>query len=156
MIRGYFSGAYVNGIDAKHRLSVPAPFRDTVEARSETRAIVFAAHQHAPCLVAFDLTHFERLQAELAARFANDFGPGRSAAARDMFSLSDTLKYDDNGRVILTPMLRDLGELEAQAIFLGTGDTFEVWSPANLLAVEGQDPRMLRTVKALMAQKAGG
>lgn len=153
MIRGYFSGAYVNGIDAKHRLSVPAPLRDTVEARSSTKAIVLAAAEHAPCLVGFDVTHFERIQAELSARFAGDFGPSRSIAARDMFGMADTLKVDDTGRIILTPILRELGELDGQALFLGAGDYFELWSPAKMLAQDGQDPRLLKVVKALMAQR---
>ncbi len=155
MIRGYFSGAYVNGIDAKHRLSVPAPLRETVETRSATKAIVLAAAEHAPCLMGFDVTHFERIQADLSARFAGDFGPGRSMAARDLFGMADTLKYDDSGRIILTPILLELGELKGDALFLGAGDYFELWSPAAMLAREGQDPRLLKVVRALVAQRGG-
>jgi len=155
VIRGYFSGAYVNGIDAKHRLSVPAPLRETVEARSSSKAIVLAAAEHAPCLVGFDSTHFERIQADLLARFAGDFGPSRSIVARDMFGMADTLKYDDSGRIILTPILLDLGELQGDALFLGAGEYFELWSPAKLLACEGQDPRLLKVVRGLVSQRSG-
>jgi MraZ protein len=153
LIRGFFSGAYLNQVDVKHRLSVPSAIRETIEARSASKAVVLAPAEHAPCLVGYDITHFERIQAQIEARFAGDFGPGRSAFARTMFGMAERLSYDDNGRIILTPILRDLGELAGPALFLGAGDYFELWSPAQLLAQDGVEPRLLRTVRALMAAK---
>lgn len=155
MIRGYFSGAYLNQVDAKHRLSVPAALRETIEARSATRAVVLAPAEHAACLVGYDITHFERIQTQIETRFAGDFGPGRSAFARTMFGMAERLSYDDNGRIILTPILRDLGELAGPALFLGAGDYFELWSPKLLLAAPDVEPRLRRTVEALMAAKGG-
>lgn len=145
----------MNGIDAKHRLSVPAPLRETIEARSQTKALVLAPAEHAPCLIGYDLTFFERMEQRLAEQFAGDFGPGRSNKARTLFGLSERLKYDDTGRIVLTPTLRDMGELGGQAIFLGAGDYFELWAPELLLEQEDQDPRLLRTVKTLLAGKSG-
>jgi MraZ protein len=153
LIRGYFSGAYLNQVDAKHRLSVPAALRETVEARSATKAVVLAPAEHAPCLVGYDITHFERIQSQVETRFAGDFGPSRSAFARAMFGMAERLAYDDNGRIILSAILRDLGELAGPALFLGAGDYFELWSPAVLLAEPDIEPRLRRTVMALLAAK---
>jgi len=134
---------------------VPAPIRETVESRSQQKSIVLAPAEHAPCLIGYDVTRFDALQQELRERFAGDFGPGRAATARNLFGMADVLKYDDNGRIILTPILRELGELKQQALFLGSGDYFELWAPDVLMTAEGMDPRLLRTVKALVAQKGG-
>jgi MraZ protein len=153
LIRGFFSGAYLNQVDAKHRLSVPATIRETVEARSATKAVVLAPAEHADCLVGFDVTHFETLQRQLETRFEGDWSPARDRFARTMFGLADRLPYDENGRVILSSILLDLGALAGPALFLGAGDYFELWSPAALLSAEGQDPRLLRTVRALLAAK---
>lgn len=154
VIRGYFAGAYLNGVDAKHRLSVPAALRETIEARSQVKAVVLGPAEHAPCLVGYDVSHFERLQAGLAEQFAGDFGPARGVKARLLFGLAEQLRYDDTGRIILTPALRDMGDLAGEALFLGAGDYFELWSPAALLAEPGQDARLVRTVRSLMAGRA--
>lgn len=153
VIRGFFSGAYLNGVDAKHRLSVPAPLRETIEARSQLKSLVLAPAEHAPCLVGYDVTHFERVQQGLVAQFSGDFGPGRSVKARSLFGMAEQLNYDDTGRIILPPILRDLGELKGQAMFLGAGEYFELWSPELLVAEPDQDPRLIRMARALMAQK---
>jgi MraZ protein len=154
VIRDYFSGTYVNGVDAKHRLSVPASLRDTIEARSQMKALVLGPSDDAPCLIGYDLSYFARMEERLAAQFAGDFGPGRATKARSMFGLTEQMKYDETGRIILSPVMRDLGEINGRVVFLGVGDYFEIWSPDVLLSHEGQDPRVLRVVKALLAGKA--
>ncbi|WP_194744582.1 division/cell wall cluster transcriptional repressor MraZ [Thermaurantiacus tibetensis] len=154
-MRGFFQGTYLNQVDAKHRLSVPAPIRETIEARSGRRTVVLAPSEHAPCLVGYDVTHLETLHRQLEQRFAGDFGPARGNLARTLFASAETLAYDDTGRIILSPILRDLGELAGPALFLGAGDYFELWSPARFLETEGIDPRLVRTVRALLQAKGG-
>lgn len=151
----FFAGTYLNQVDAKHRLSVPAAFRETVEARSGSRTVVLAPAEHAPCLVGYDLTHLETIHAELEQRFAGDFGPGRGNLARTLFASAETLGYDDNGRIILSPILIELAGLAGQALFLGAGAYFELWAPSRLLEADGIDPRLQRTVRALLQAKGG-
>ncbi len=151
VIRGYFSGTYVNGVDAKHRLSVPAPLRETIEARSQTRELVIGPDEHSPCLIGYDVTYFDRIESRLDEEFAADFGPGRNLKSRSIFGATEHLKYDDNGRIILSPLMRELGEIGTTVLFMGLGHHFEIWSPEQFLAQEGQDPRVLKLVKALLA-----
>jgi MraZ protein len=140
-------------VDGKHRLSIPAPLRETIEARSQLKSLVLAPAEHAPCLVGYDVTHFERVQAGLERQFDGDFGPGLSIKARNLFGMADEIRYDDTGRIVLSPILRDLAEIGPHALFLGAGDYFELWAPDLLLAQTDQDARLLKTVKALMAQR---
>jgi MraZ protein len=150
----YYSGAYLNGVDTKNRLSVPAPFRETIESRSNQKQLVLAPAEHNDCLVGYDLTRFEALQAELAQRFAGDYGPQRSDFARAMFGMAETLRYDDNGRIILSPILKDLGQIDTTALLIGGGDYFEIWSPERMISTPGQDPRLVRTVRALFSARS--
>jgi MraZ protein len=141
----------VNGVDAKHRLSVPAPLRETIEARSQTRELVIGPDEHSPCLIGYDVTYFDRIESRLDEEFAADFGPGRNLKSRSIFGATEHLKYDDNGRIILSPLMRELGEIGTTVLFMGLGHHFEIWSPDQFLAQEGQDPRVLKLVKALLA-----
>ncbi len=141
----------MNGVDAKHRLSVPAPLRETIETRSQTRELVLGPDEHSPCLIGYDITYFDRLEARLEEEFAADFGPGRSRKARSVFGATEHLKYDETGRIILSPLMREMGEIGGQVVFMGVGHHFEIWSPEQFLAQEGQDPRVVKLVTALLA-----
>lgn len=150
----YYSGAFLNTVDGKNRLSVPASIRETIESRSGQKQLVLAPAEHNECLVGYDLTRFDSLRSELGERFAGDFGPGRADFARAMFGMAETLRYDETGRVNLSPILKELGRIETTALLLGGGDYFELWSPETLLETPGQDPRLLRTVRALLAARS--
>lgn len=154
-MRTIYAGSYVNGLDAKHRLSVPAPIRDVIETRSSTRALVLAPAEHRPCLQGYDVRYLESVQTSIDRRFDNDWSAARGDAARALFGMAETLKIDDNGRIIMTPILRELGEISASddALFVGAGEYFELWNPEQFLAQEGLDPRHARMVKALLAQR---
>ncbi len=154
VIRAYFSGTYVNGVDAKHRLSVPASLRETIESRSNARELVLGPDAHAPCLIGYDVTYFDRLEARLEDEFAADFGPARSRKARSVFGATEHLKYDDTGRIILSPLMREMGEIAGQVVFMGVGHHFEIWAPEQFLAQPDQDPRVVKLVKALLAGRA--
>ena len=144
----------MNGVDAKNRLSVPASLRETIEARSQVRAIVLSPAEHAPCLIGYDISYFERLESRLDEEFAADFGPARSLKSRSIFGATEHLKYDDNGRIILSPLMREMGEIGSHVLFMGLGHHFEIWAPEIFLAQEGQDPRVVKLVKALLAGRA--
>lgn len=144
----------MNGVDSKNRLSVPASLRETIEARSQLKELVLGPDEHSPCLIGYDVTYFDRIDQRLDGEFSEDFGPARSLKARSVFGATEHLKYDDNGRIILSPLMRDMGEIATNVVFIGVGHHFELWSPEALLEQPGQDPRMLKLVKALMAGRS--
>lgn len=152
---GFFHGYALNAVDAKHRLSIPASYRETIEARSHTRAVVLAPHESAPCLIGYDPAHSALLQAQIEQRFAGDFGDARDAAARLAFGATELLPYDDNGRVVLSPMLKELGGLDRLGFFLALGTHFELWNPEALLAAPALDSRIDRIVRKLLADRGG-
>jgi MraZ protein len=133
---------------------VPAPLRETIETRSQTRELVLGPDEHAPCLIGYDISYFARLEARLDEEFAADFGPGRSQKARAIFGATEQLRYDDTGRIILSPLLRDMAEIGSDVLFMGLGHHFELWAPEAFLAQPGQDPRLVKLVKALLAGRS--
>ncbi len=153
MTPDYFHGYALNAIDAKSRLSIPANFRDVILARSDTRAVVLAISEYSPCLVGYDSRRSAKLQADLETRFAGDYSPARDAQARLAFGASEHLGMEETGRIILSPTLKDMGELERYAFFLGAGDYFEIWNPQLLLESAGLDPRLARIVRGQLDGK---
>src|SRR3546814_7485067 len=96
------------------------------------------------------------LYEKLDRRFVDDFGPERDDAARRQFGATEQLGYDDNGRIVLSPMIKELGELDRLAFFIAAGHTFEIWNPNVLLEVKGaSDPRLALIGREKTEAKAG-
>ncbi len=154
MSHDQFLGNATNAVDAKNRVSVPAGFRDTIERRTKEKWLLLGPHEREPCLVGYDLHRPGRLQAIIDRRFGDDFGPERDDYARAAFGSPEKLPLDDNGRIILPPILKDVGGIEGLALFVGAGDFFEVWNPVVFLDAKGETTPLGRIVrKQLDARK---
>ena len=145
--RAFFHGYAMNAVDAKNRLSVPASYREVIEARSGTKAVVLAPHEREDCLVGYDRARSARLQELLERRYGDDFGAPRDDFARLAFGTSEVAPYDDTGRIVVSATLKELGGIDRLAFFIAAGDYFEIWDPERLLAAKGDDTRLARIVK---------
>jgi MraZ protein len=143
-----FQGSALNAVDAKGRVSVPAFLRTVIERRGDARTIVLAKHSQFACLDAYDpayaaLKHakLERLLEKLEENAdAQLVYQQRNLMA---FAATEEVPYDSSGRVLLPPMMRRKGGLADLALFLGTGETFQIWNPQTLLA----DPNIPEDLK---------
>ena len=147
MASDYFHGYALNGVDAKNRLSIPSAFRDVIRARSASQAFLLAPHETAPCLVGYDQSHSARLHDMVEKRFSGQYGMERDDFVRRLFGSTESLNFDDSGRMILSVTLKELGEIDRVAFFIGAGDYFEIWNPQLLLELKGSDPRLARIVR---------
>ena len=115
-----------------------------IERRGDARTIVLAKHEAFPCLSAYDpayaaLKHakLERLleKEETSADAQLEYQQRNLMA----FAATEEVPYDSSGRILIPPMMRRKGEIGDLALFLGTGETFQIWSPAS--SSRSLDPR---------------
>ncbi len=130
-----FLSTFVNKVDAKGRVSVPARFRDILEAQG-ARVLYARASTSGPSVVAGGLSWMEQLHAEVAAH-------DPSSEVHDDFAyalLGDTveLSLDGEGRVGMPDELMRHAGLEGLAAFVGMGAYFEIWEPRALEARKAQ------------------
>ncbi len=145
-----FLGNALNGIDAKGRVSIPSGFRDVLTARADGRSVILAPAERADCLVGYDPGYPAKVRAELEARFAGEFSAERDDRFRATFGSAEKAPIDDNGRIILSAAMKDVGEIDRLALFWGMGDYFEVWNPHRFVARPGLDPRVVRMAQRLI------
>jgi len=133
-----FQGSALNAVDAKGRVSVPAFLRSVIERRGDSKTIVIAKHETFPCLSAYDPAYAALKHSKLERLFEKQ--EGDVAAALDYqqrnlmaFAASEEVPYDSSGRIVFPPMMRRKGGIEELALFLGTGETFQIWNPAAFL-----------------------
>ncbi|MBA2770707.1 MAG: division/cell wall cluster transcriptional repressor MraZ [Sphingomonas sp.] len=143
-----FQGSALNAVDAKGRVSVPAFLRSVIERRGDTRMIVLAKHEAFPALSAYDPAYAALKHSKLERLFEKQEGDPDSALdyqQRNLmaFAATEEVPYDSSGRVLLPPMMRRKGEIEDLALFLGAGETFQIWNPKLFL----KDPRVPEDMK---------
>lgn len=133
-----FQGSALNAVDAKGRVSVPAFLRTVIERRGDSRTIVLAKHEQFDALNAYDpayaaLKH-EKLE-RLLEKQETDPKAQLEYQQRNLmaFAASEEVPYDSSGRILMPPMMRRKGGIQELALFLGTGETFQIWNPQTFL-----------------------
>ena len=155
--RALFTGHALNAIDAKGRVAISATLRQAVEANGDGRNLIIAKHETDDCLVGYDrgwsaLLHArlnrQEDRAEDAGRDYSRHNPNRRA-----FGLVEDLPFDASGRFILPPMLRGRARLDDLALFIGTGDTFEIWNPRVLIEAPQVDAEIKDATRWLLESR---
>ena len=122
-----FASRFDNKIDAKGRVSVPAPFR-AVLAQEGADEIFCYPHLDRPALEAGGSRLVGKIKGIL-----EDFpidSPERDEIATAYFGESERIKVDPDGRAVLPKRLRDHAGITDVAVFVGLGDKFQIWEPA--------------------------
>ena len=146
-----FVSHYLLRLDAKGRVSIPAPFR-TLLKRDGFDGLYCCPALERPALDAGG----NALIAENEALIAS-FSP--ASPERDRFSLSlygtsETLKIDREGRVTLTETLKAHAGIVDSVTFVGLGHKFQIWEPDRFRAELSAATEQVRAVK--FPQRARG
>ncbi|MDX2158612.1 MAG: division/cell wall cluster transcriptional repressor MraZ [Hyphomicrobiaceae bacterium] len=129
-----FVSTFTNRIDAKSRVSIPAPFRAVLERDRYTGAPGAGLYCYpsldAPALDAGG----ERLAQKIDGLLGGlpDYSDERDELAVALYGEAQFLAIDADGRIVLPRELRaQLGIADgvAEIAFVGLGDKFQLWAP---------------------------
>ena len=148
-----FLSTFVNRIDAKGRVSVPAKFREVLEGQG-SRSIFVRASTSGPAIVAGGAEWMAGLYA-----MVDEHDP--SSEMHDDFAytlLGDTVEVslDTEGRVGLPDDLMRHAGLDESAAFVGKGSYFEVWEPRALDVRKVQARRATAERRGQLRPRNGG
>jgi len=118
-----FLGQYHHTFDDKNRLTVPARFRELLADG------VFVTQGFDKCLMVLTTSAFEQLYARINAMNIAD--PLARSLRRIILGNACQSEIDKSGRILIPQNLRDMVVLEGEAVMVGQGDYFEVWSPVH-------------------------
>jgi MraZ protein len=123
-----FLSTYVNKVDRKGRVSVPATFRSTLAThRHPNLVIVFPSFR----LPALECTGSDRM-AEIQERIESleQFSEEHENLSQ-LFADAHPLTIDGEGRVILPENLKEYAHITGDVAFVGLGAAFQLWDPAH-------------------------
>jgi MraZ protein len=139
-----FVSNYTLRLDAKGRVSIPAPFRGVL-ARDGFDGLYCYPALDRPALDAGGNALLAEIEA-LIARFP-PYSEQRDQFSVALFGTSETLKVDGEGRVVLTEPLKMHAGISDAVTFVGLGHKFQIWEPGRFRAQLAEATETVRTLK---------
>jgi MraZ protein len=142
-----FLGTHQNRLDAKGRVSVPAPFRAALRQNGDANGhsprndlqgtllngnchtiplVLRPSHKH-PCIEVWPLAEFEALSKPLD--HYDLFSEEHDDLANTLFANAYPVETDKEGRIVLPDVLIAHAGLGESVVFMGLGRIFQIWEP---------------------------
>ena len=155
-----FLSTFVNRLDKKGRVSVPASFRGAL-GTDASGIVVFKSLQH-EALDGCSVGHLELLSQSLEKQ--NLPSDVYELIETTIFGGSVQLPFDGEGRISLPQNLAAAVGIESEVAFVGRRKTFQLWDPRKLAAHEAaarsaaraKDISLSKIIAAASAFENGG
>ena len=119
-----FLGQFYHNLDDKGRLTVPARFRDLLSSEGAYLMQGFEKN-----LMLFPASTFENIAQRVKQMSVTD--PKARLLRRLIFSTAGYVELDKAGRILVVQFLRQIANLDRDAVVVGNGDFVEIWTPEN-------------------------
>lgn len=131
-----FLSSYVNGVDKKGRVSVPASFRAELAQHSRQTVVVYAAPNE-PYLFAWGYDDFVQFAERI--KKLPPMSRERQRLARNILAAARPVAVDGDGRMMLPQELIEKANIDEKALFAGQGDYFTIWQPEAFEKAQNDD-----------------
>lgn len=128
-----FKGEYVQKVDSKGRVSVPAAFRRVIENEDpdcqdgrDAQIVLVYGNPRNDFVEGYTMSAMAEVDEKIAAM---PRGSKNRRMLEWMFSgQAVQLTINDAGQVVLGPKIKDKLNLRSEAYFVASGDTFQLWN----------------------------
>ena len=118
-----FTGEYRHSVDDKGRIAVPSKFRAQLEGGAVVSRWLDA------CLAIHTRAGWDELADKVATLPIAD--PSARLFQRFIFAGAVETSLDGQGRVLVPSYLREMADLDAEAVVVGSRDHAEIWAPGR-------------------------
>jgi MraZ protein len=151
-----FLSTFVNKVDRKGRVSVPAPFRAALQGEAFQGIVAYPSLTD-PAIDAFGRAMLEEMSRRRMDQTieGGDFeaallgGAGGDDLIDIIMPMTHELPFDGEGRIVLPGALAEAAGITERAAFVGRGARFQIWSPEQF------DAHQATAVARLRARLAG-
>ncbi|MDG1113909.1 MAG: division/cell wall cluster transcriptional repressor MraZ [Pseudomonadales bacterium] len=130
-----FRGVNQVNMDAKGRLTVPTRYRDEI-LESCRGAVVVTIDTEERCLLIYPQPAWEDIQRKVES--LPSFNTAARRVQRLLIGHATDIPMDKNGRILITPPLREYAGLNKHTVLLGQGNKLELWDEATWSARRDQ------------------
>lgn len=129
-----FRGSDTFKVDAKGRVSIPAPFRRVIEASDpdwkdglRPNIVIVYGPESQDWLDVYSMEAVHEMDAQIALMQRGS--PERLMMEELVYGQSFEALIDDDGRLTIPQKYRDKIGLKSEAFFISAGDYFRIWNP---------------------------
>lgn len=140
-----FVGQYPYKVDEKGRIAIPPSFRSDLTAGG------FLTPGAEGCVAVYTRAKFEEISASLQTRGLSKIN--NRTVSRTFFSSASEVKLDAQGRVMLSPELRQHAGITDSAIVVGVNTNAEIWSPDRWKAQQQNADQAWQVLETLDLKK---
>lgn len=148
-----FVSTFTNRLDAKGRVSIPAPFRLVLTrdgcdglycCPTLDRRAVDAGGNMLRDTIRQSLSQFE------------PFSEEHEQLSTTLIGESEILKLDQDGRAVLTSTIMERAGVTDRVTFVGQGFKFQIWEPERFQAYREEAKERVRELRARLGAKPAG
>ena len=129
-----FVSTFVNKLDAKGRVSIPAPYRQIL-AQQDLHGLYCIPSFVSHSLEAFGNTLLSQFQQRLE-KYDPLFSANYDDEAQAVLAQSQLLNFDDDGRVRLPDEFIAHAGITERVTFIGLGQKIQIWDPVRFEPVQ--------------------
>lgn len=123
-----FKGEYEHSVDSKGRVSFPARLRKYLDPAAQERFTILRGLEK--CLYLYPEDRWADVEDKLLSK--NQFSKKNRMVTRNFLRTAEDVVLDNQNRIALPSKLMEFAEISSKAIFIGSGDRIEIWSPEAL------------------------
>lgn len=117
-----FRGRFEHTIDEKGRLSIPSKFREILSARGENELILTDFDS---CLAAYPREEWRQLEERI--KKLSMMQKDVRNFLRLFYSSATEAPLDPQGRILISPQMRERAKLDREVVLLGLLNKMEIW-----------------------------
>ena len=111
-------------LDSKGRFSVPTKYRETLCKSGNTLVITIDTEER--CLLLYPIEVWEGIEEKIQS--LPSFNPATRRIQRLLIGHATEVDMDAQGRLLLSPVLREHAMIDKSMVIVGQGKKFEIWS----------------------------
>ncbi|MEX0993965.1 MAG: division/cell wall cluster transcriptional repressor MraZ [Balneolaceae bacterium] len=127
-----FKGEYEHSVDAKGRVAFPAKLRKALNPEAQENFTLLRGLE--PCLYLYPQNEWANVETKLSS--INSFTKEGRTVKRNFLRFAEDLALDKQNRLPLPSHLMEWAGIDGKAIFIGSGERIEIWSPEKLEEVD--------------------
>ena len=141
---GLFLSCYENRLDTKGRISVPAAFRSSLNNENFAGVVLYRSFTH-NCIEGLSMSRMEKIAN--ATDKMGIFDGALDNISALVFADARPLQFDVTGRIVIPADLLKHANITGTALFVGRGNSFQIWNPDAFRATQSDALARLRTAR---------
>ena len=139
-----FLSSYENRLDNKGRISVPATFRASLSSEQFAGVVLYRSFTN-NCIEGLSMSRMEQLAS--ATDKMGVFDGTLDDLSAMLFADARPLQFDVTGRIMIPADLLAHAGITDRAIFVGRGNSFQIWNPDAFRRAQDAALARLRTAR---------